>query len=136
MRLASTIEEARDALAHARMSGATVGFVPTMGFLHQGHLSLIDVSREAGATFVAVSIFVNPKQFGPNEDFSRYPRSLERDRQMLEAAGADLLFFPPVEAMYPPGAATSIHAEGVALPLEGERRPGHFDGVCTVVAKL
>lgn len=136
MRLASTIEEARDALAHARMQGSTIGFVPTMGFLHRGHVSLIDVARNAGADFIAVSIFVNPTQFGPNEDFTRYPRDLERDRQVLVAGGADLLFFPPVEAMYPPGAATNVRAGGVALPLEGERRPGHFDGVCTIVAKL
>lgn len=136
MRLARAIDEARDALTHARLAGGTIGFVPTMGFLHRGHISLIDTAREAGATFIAVSIFVNPKQFGPGEDFSRYPRDAERDRQLLEAAGTDLLFFPPVEVMYPPGAATMITAGGVALPLEGERRPGHFDGVCTVVAKL
>jgi pantoate--beta-alanine ligase len=113
-----------------------VGFVPTMGFLHEGHLSLIEVAREAGATFVVVSIFVNPKQFGPNEDFARYPRDEERDRQSLDAAGVDVLFLPPVEEIYPPGAATTIRVAGVAGPLEGERRPGHFDGVATVVTKL
>lgn len=136
MKIATTITEVRDAVRTARMHGATIGFVPTMGFLHAGHLSLIDVAREAGATFVVVSIFVNPKQFGPNEDFSRYPRDEERDRELLASANVDLLFLPPVEVMYPPGAATNINVSGVAKPLEGERRPGHFDGVATVVAKL
>jgi pantoate--beta-alanine ligase len=131
-----SIADTRAAIRQARMQGATIGFVPTMGFLHEGHLSLIDVAREAGAAFVAVSIFVNPTQFGPNEDFSRYPRSEERDRELLERAGTDLLFLPPVEVMYPVGAATSVHVRGVSEPLEGERRPGHFDGVATVVAKL
>ena len=136
MKVAATIEAVRDAVRTARAHGATIGFVPTMGFLHEGHLSLIDVAREAGANFIVVSIFVNPKQFGPNEDFSRYPRDEERDRGLLESRNVDLLFLPPVEVMYPPGAATSITVSGVAMPLEGERRPGHFDGVATVVAKL
>jgi pantoate--beta-alanine ligase len=136
MKTVATIAQVRDAVRTARMHGATIGFVPTMGFLHAGHLSLIDVAREAGATFVVVSIFVNPKQFGPNEDFSRYPRDEERDRELLEGANVDLLFLPPVEVMYPQGAATSVTVSGVAKPLEGERRPGHFDGVATVVAKL
>jgi pantoate--beta-alanine ligase len=133
---ATTIHEVRAAVRNARAHGAVVGFVPTMGFLHEGHLSLIDVARNEGATFIVVSIFVNPKQFGPNEDFTRYPRDEERDRALLEGADVDLLFLPPVEVMYPPGAATSIVMGGVAKPLEGERRPGHFDGVATVVAKL
>ena len=107
-----------------------------MGFLHEGHLSLIEVLRKEGAASIVVSIFVNPLQFGPNEDFSRYPRNEERDVQLLRDAGTDLLFLPPVEVMYPEGATTSIHVSGVAEPLEGERRPGHFDGVATVVAKL
>jgi pantoate--beta-alanine ligase len=107
-----------------------------MGFLHAGHLSLIKTLRDAGATFVVVSIFVNPKQFGPNEDFARYPRDEERDAAMLEAEGADLLFLPSVEVMYPEGATTKVSVGGVSHPLEGERRPGHFDGVATVVAKL
>ena len=107
-----------------------------MGFLHEGHLSLVKTARDAGARFVVVSIFVNPKQFGPNEDFSRYPRSEERDRELLERAGADLLFMPAVEVMYPPGAATTVSVSNVARPLEGERRPGHFDGVATIVLKL
>jgi pantoate--beta-alanine ligase len=136
MHTTRTIEETRTAIRTARMNGATVGFVPTMGFLHAGHLSLIETLRDAGATFVAVSIFVNPKQFGPNEDFSRYPRDEERDAALLEREGVDLLFLPPVEVMYPEGAVTAVSVGGVSKPLEGERRPGHFDGVATVVAKL
>jgi pantoate--beta-alanine ligase len=136
MNLTRTIEETRAAIKTARMRGAIIGFVPTMGFLHAGHLSLVQVLRDAGATFIAVSIFVNPKQFGPNEDFARYPRDEERDAAQLEGAGVDLLFLPSVETMYPAGATTSIHIGGVSEPLEGERRPGHFDGVATVVAKL
>lgn len=136
MRITSTIEETREAVATARARGATIGFVPTMGFLHAGHLSLVQVAREAGATFIVVSIFVNPKQFGPNEDLSRYPRDEARDAAMLESEGVDVLFLPPVEVMYPPGASTSVLAGSVSKPLEGERRPGHFDGVATVVAKL
>jgi pantoate--beta-alanine ligase len=136
MQITRTIAETRTALQTARTHGATIGFVPTMGFLHDGHLSLVRAAREAGATFVAVSIFVNPKQFGPNEDFSRYPRDEQRDAAMLESAGVDLLFLPPVEVMYPDGATTTISVGGVSRPLEGERRPGHFDGVATVVAKL
>jgi pantoate--beta-alanine ligase len=133
---AHSIEDVRQAVAQARMAGAVVGFVPTMGYLHEGHLSLVRVAREAGATFVAVSIFVNPKQFGPHEDFSRYPRDEKRDAALLEDAGVDLLFLPPVEVMYPAGSTTAVAVGGVSGPLEGERRPGHFDGVATVVAKL
>ena len=136
MKIAKTIDDVRTAVRHARMNGAIVGFVPTMGFLHAGHLSLVDVAREAGATFLVASIFVNPKQFGPNEDFARYPRNEERDRELLENAGVDLLFLPPVEVMYRQGAVTTVSVGGVSKPLEGERRPGHFDGVATVVAKL
>jgi pantoate--beta-alanine ligase len=136
MRIAQSIEEVRDSVRVARMHGATIGFVPTMGFLHEGHLSLIDVAREVGATFIVVSIFVNPKQFGPAEDLSRYPRDEARDRELLESKNVDLLFLPPVEVMYPAGAATTVSVASVAKPLEGERRPGHFDGVATVVAKL
>jgi pantoate--beta-alanine ligase len=136
MQITRTIQDTRTLLHIARTHGAVIGFVPTMGFLHEGHLSLVRVAREAGATFIAVSIFVNPKQFGPNEDFSRYPRDEERDAGMLESAGVDLLFLPAVEVMYRPGASTTISVGGVSRPLEGERRPGHFDGVATVVAKL
>ena len=136
MNIARSIDEVRHAVRTARIHGAVVGFVPTMGFLHAGHLSLIDIARREGATFVVVSIFVNPKQFGPAEDLASYPRDEARDRELLESAQVDLLFLPPVEAMYPPGAATSVNVGGVARPLEGERRPGHFDGVATVVTKL
>jgi pantoate--beta-alanine ligase len=136
MHITRTLQDTRTSLRTARVRGAGIGFVPTMGFLHEGHLSLVQVAREAGATFIAVSIFVNPKQFGPNEDFSRYPRDEERDAAMLESAGVDLLFLPPVEVMYPAGASTTISVGSVSKPLEGERRPGHFDGVATVVAKL
>jgi pantoate--beta-alanine ligase len=136
MLIVQSIENVRSAINTAKAHGLQIGFVPTMGFLHAGHLSLVRVARDAGATFVVVSIFVNPKQFGPNEDFSRYPRNEERDVAMLEGEGVDLLFLPPVEVMYPPGATTSVTVGGVSKPLEGERRPGHFDGVATVVAKL
>jgi pantoate--beta-alanine ligase len=135
LKIARTIEEVRDAV-HAAKARGQIGFVPTMGFLHDGHLALIKTARDAGSQFVVVSIFVNPKQFGPNEDFSRYPRAEERDRELLQQAGADLLFMPSVEVMYPPGAATTVSLASVARPLEGERRPGHFDGVATVVLKL
>ena len=126
-----TIEETRSALPDT-----VIGLVPTMGFLHEGHLSLIDVARENGAQFIVVSVFVNPKQFGPKEDFARYPRDEGHDRGMLESRAVDLLFLPRVEEIYPSGAVTNVSLGGVAKPLEGERRPGHFDGVATVVLKL
>lgn len=132
----TTIEETRVAVANARASGRTIGFIPTMGFLHDGHLSLIDVARESGADFIVVSIFVNPTQFGPNEDFERYPRDEGRDTTLLEGKEVDLLFLPSVDVMYPHGSQTAVSVGGVARPLEGERRPGHFDGVATVVLKL
>jgi pantoate--beta-alanine ligase len=136
MKVATTIPEMRAALSDARARGKTIGFIPTMGFLHEGHLSLVGETRKAGAGLVVVSIFVNPKQFGPNEDFGRYPRDEARDRALLEGEGVDLLFLPPVEVMYPPGSQTTVSVADVAAPLEGERRPGHFDGVATVVLKL
>lgn len=136
MQITHAIDPTREAIATARTHGATIGFVPTMGFLHEGHLTLVDEARAAGATYVVVSIFVNPRQFGPNEDFARYPRDEERDGALLDARGVDLLFLPPVDVMYPPGSQTIVSAGAVARPLEGERRPGHFDGVATVVLKL
>lgn len=136
MIVATTITEARAALSTARAAGKTIAFVPTMGFLHEGHLSLIDVARENGADFIAVSIFVNPKQFGPKEDLASYPRDEARDQALLAEKNVDLLFLPSVEVMYPPGSQTTVSAGAVAQPLEGERRPGHFDGVATVVLKL
>lgn len=107
-----------------------------MGFLHEGHLSLVRVARDHGADFIVVSIFVNPLQFGPNEDFGRYPRDERRDAMLLEEREVDLLFIPAVEEMVRPGAKTKVTVTGVAEPLEGERRPGHFDGVATIVLKL
>ncbi len=113
-----------------------VGFVPTMGYLHRGHLALVERAR-AENPFVVVSIFVNPLQFGPQEDFTRYPRDLDRDARLLEQAGVDLLFAPEVEAIYPRGFASRVSVEGPLTALwEGEVRPGHFQGVATVVAKL
>src|SRR5437899_7604342 len=128
MKVARTIEETRAAIRGARIAGRTIGLVPTMGFLHQGHLSLIRVAREHGADFIVVSIFVNPLQFAPNEDFECYPRDEERDRKLLEHQGVDLAFMPAVDVMYPPGATARVVLTGVAEPLEGERRPGHFNG--------
>ena len=131
MRIARTIEEVREAMARR-----PAGLVPTMGFLHDGHLSLIDAARGAGAELVVVSIFVNPRQFGPSEDFERYPRDEARDVALLEQRDVDLLFMPDVEVMYPRDSVTAVTLGGVARPLEGTRRPGHFEGVATVVLKL
>jgi pantoate--beta-alanine ligase len=136
MIVATTIADVRSAVKTARSRGVLIGFVPTMGFLHDGHLSLIDAARAGGAGYIVVSIFVNPKQFGPNEDFARYPRDEVRDKALLEVRGTDLLFLPAVEVMYPAGAHTPVSVGSVASPLEGERRPGHFEGVATVVLKL
>src|ERR1700753_2280582 len=114
MIVATSIAETRSAVAHARAAGAVIGFVPTMGFLHEGHLSLVDLARSEGATFIAVSIFVNPLQFGPAEDLSRYPRDEAGDRAALEARGVDLLFLPPVDVMYPSGSTTRLSVGAVA----------------------
>jgi pantoate--beta-alanine ligase len=115
--------------------GRTVGFVPTMGFLHEGHLSLVrEARRRSGAT--AVSIFVNPAQFGPHEDFSRYPRDLGRDAGLLEKEGIDVLFIPSAEEMYPPGYETYVEVRDLQDRLCGKSRPGHFRGVATIVLKL
>lgn len=125
----------RAAVAAARRDGLTIGLAPTMGALHAGHASLVDAARrECG--FVVVSIFVNPTQFAPSEDFQKYPRTLDADVALLARHGAHLVFAPPAEAMYLPGHATTVEVSSVAEPLEGERRPGHFRGVATVVAKL
>jgi pantoate--beta-alanine ligase len=135
MEVVHTIPELRAAVARARHAGKPVGFVPTMGCLHEGHLSLIRRARDEAA-FVVVSIFVNPTQFGPNEDFSKYPRTFEDDRRGCEAAGADLIFAPTAADFYPAGASTWVDVEGVSAKLCGEFRPGHFRGVATVVAML
>ncbi len=126
------IEEAR---GWRRAQAGDVGFVPTMGYLHAGHASLVERARRESAA-VAASVFVNPTQFGPHEDLSRYPRDLERDRRLLEERGCDLLFAPAPETMYPAGFATAVDVGPVSAPLEGQRRPGHFRGVATVVLKL
>lgn len=118
-----------------RRRGESIAFVPTMGALHRGHVSLVQRARTS-ADRVVVSIFVNPLQFGPREDFDRYPRPLAADRALLRASGVDLLWAPRVEKLYPPGDRTRVHVEGLVAVLEGASRPGHFIGVTTVVAKL
>jgi len=118
-----------------RLARKSIGLAPTMGYLHQGHVSLMDYARRH-ADHVVVSLFVNPTQFGPNEDLDRYPRDFERDRMVAEAAGADILFAPRPDDMYAPDAATSVTVDGVSAGLCGASRPTHFRGVATVVAKL
>jgi pantoate--beta-alanine ligase len=135
MQVAQTIPELRAAVAQARAAGRTIGFVPTMGCLHAGHLALVARARQE-ATFTVVSIFVNPTQFGPNEDFSRYPRTFEADRAACADAGADLIFAPTPADFYPAGASSWVEVEGISSGLCGEFRPGHFRGVATVVAML
>ncbi|MEY4403068.1 MAG: hypothetical protein RIR91_1103 [Verrucomicrobiota bacterium] len=135
MQVVQTIPELRAAVAQARAAGRTVGFVPTMGCLHAGHLALVARARQE-ATFTVVSIFVNPTQFGPNEDFSRYPRTFEADRDACATAGADLVFAPTPADFYAADASTWVEVEGISAGLCGEFRPGHFRGVATVVAML
>ena len=119
-----------------RAEGARIGLVPTMGCLHDGHVSLVRVAKEAGCSAVAASIFVNPTQFGPGEDFEKYPRDEARDLAMLAAAGVDAVYLPGVKEMYPEGHQTFVEVTGVSQGLCGGARPGHFRGVATVVAKL
>ncbi len=135
METIASVAEMADRAARLRRRGAVVGFVPTMGYLHEGHLSLIRAARKR-ADVVVVSVFVNPTQFGPSEDFERYPRDLDRDKALAEGAGCDILFVPSVGEMYPERYATVVHVQKLSEKLEGAFRPGHFDGVCTVVAKL
>ncbi len=138
MHAADTVADLRAQLSELRTRCPRIGFVPTMGNLHQGHLSLIAKARDAGADAIVVSIFVNPLQFGPDEDFSRYPRQLETDAGVLEKAQVDLLFAPGADAMYPEGeyAVHQVSAGEIGNILCGISRPGHFDGVATVVNRL
>ncbi len=136
MRIVRSIADVRAAVRDARTAGDLVGLVPTMGAFHDGHLSLMRQARTE-SDLVVVSLFVNPTQFGANEDLGAYPRDEARDAALAEAAGADILFAPPVEEIYPDGFATSIHVSGITEVLCGASRgPHHFDGVATVVAKL
>lgn len=136
MEILRTVHEFRQWSRARRCAGeAPIGLVPTMGALHAGHASLIRAAR-ARCRHVAVTVFVNPTQFGPHEDFSRYPRTFEVDCALAENEGADVIFAPAVEEIYPPGAATFVQVEGLEERLDGQSRPGHFRGVATVVAKL
>jgi pantoate--beta-alanine ligase len=135
MKVIRTIDALRAELDAARVTGARVGFVPTMGFLHEGHMSLVRTARSADDV-VLVSIFVNPLQFGPSEDLAAYPRDFPRDCAMLEAEGVDLVFVPSAEEMYPEPSPVRVSAGPLGEVLCGRTRPGHFDGVATVVAKL
>ena len=135
VKIVETIAETRAAVGQARAAGARIGFVPTMGALHAGHLSLVERSRRE-ADFTVMSIFVNPLQFGPKEDLSRYPRPVENDERLATDSGVDLLFRPPVEEMYGPNRTITVTAGDIASGWEGASRPGHFDGVLTVVSKL
>jgi pantoate--beta-alanine ligase len=135
MKVISTIDELRAALSAHHLQGRTIGFVPTMGYLHEGHLTLVRHARRDNDVVVA-SIFVNPLQFGPNEDYEAYPRDVDRDRAMLESVGTDYLFAPPVQEMYPVRPDTCVDVPRLGSMLEGAVRPGHFRGVATVVAKL
>jgi len=143
LKICTTIDEMRAASRATRRAGKRLGLVPTMGALHEGHLSLVRAARRA-SDVVSASIFVNPTQFGPNEDLARYPRSFERDCKLLESEGGDLVFAPTVEEMYPtsrdgsvrPASGTWVTVEGLSNKLDGRSRPGHFRGVTTVVSKL
>jgi pantoate--beta-alanine ligase len=143
LKICTTINETRAASRAARLAGRRLGFVPTMGALHEGHLSLVRAAGRA-SNVVTASIFVNPTQFGANEDLAKYPRTFERDCRLLESEGVDLVFAPTVEEMYPtsedgnvgPASVTWVTVEGLSNKLDGRSRPGHFRGVTTVVAKL
>jgi pantoate--beta-alanine ligase len=135
MQIFEQVAAMQQACREVRQSGKILGLVPTMGALHAGHISLVRAAR-AACEVVAATIFVNPLQFGPREDFSRYPRTFEEDCRKLRAEGVELLFAPTTEQMYPPGTSTVVHVEGLSDKLDGKSRPGHFRGVTTVVAKL
>src|SRR5664279_3861553 len=135
MEIVRTVKELRERVRKERSEGKLTGLVPTMGALHAGHASLIRAARNA-CGLVVTSIFVNPTQFGPNEDFARYPRTFDADCALAEAEGCDLVFAPSVDEVYPSGATTFVDVEGLSERLDGASRPGHFRGVATVVAKL
>jgi pantoate--beta-alanine ligase len=135
VKLVKTISEVREEVGRARSSGRSIGLVPTMGFLHEGHLSLIDRCREL-SSYVAISIYVNPLQFGPSEDFDQYPRALESDLALTEERGVDLVFAPDDHELYPSEPAVTVTPRRLADRLCGLSRPGHFEGVLTVVSKL
>jgi pantoate--beta-alanine ligase len=135
MQVLTTVREMRAACRAIRGNGQSLGLVPTMGALHAGHIALVRAARSQ-CDVVAASIFVNPTQFGPNEDFAKYPRTFEQDCAMLTSEGVALVFAPQPEEMYPAGASTIVEVEGVGDRLDGASRPGHFRGVATVVAKL
>lgn len=135
MQTVRQLSDLRDAVSGFRAAGERIAFVPTMGALHAGHMALVTEAKRAG-TRVVVSIFVNPKQFGANEDLGKYPRKEQADSRLLSEAGVDLLWLPPVEVMYPAGHTTSVVVAGISDLLDGVVRPNHFDGVATVVSKL
>src|SRR6185369_8989286 len=135
MKIITTINDMQQTALSLKRAGKRIAFVPTMGFLHEGHASLLREGRARGDVLV-LSIFVNPIQFGPNEDLDRYPRNLEGDCAIARASGVDIVFTPTAAEMYPPGFQTAIRVKDLALPLCGASRPGHFDGVATVVTKL
>jgi pantoate--beta-alanine ligase len=135
MKILSSVRDMQQAASDRRAAGQRIGFVPTMGNLHEGHLSLVRIARQQ-ADVVVVSNFVNPAQFGPNEDFAAYPRTFEADCALCEQEGVDIVFAPAVAEMYPEGASVSVVETSLSGTLCGAARPGHFDGVCTVVAKL
>ena len=135
MKIVEKVKEMQAISLAEKRVGKRVGFVPTMGYLHEGHLSLVRRARRENDV-VVVSIFVNPTQFGPNEDFERYPRDLKRDAELLKREGVDYLFHPKAEEMYPPGYSTFVEVEGLTETLCGAKRPGHFRGVATIVTKL
>jgi len=135
MEVISKVAELQERIKNWKQAGLTIGFVPTMGYLHEGHLSLVREAKKRNDR-AAVSIFVNPKQFGPAEDYNVYPRDLNRDAALLEKEGVDLIFYPAVEEMYPADYKTYVEVEDLENRLCGRSRPGHFRGVCTVVLKL
>lgn len=135
MRIIETVADMKAVIKSQKQSGKSIGLVPTMGYLHQGHISLVKHST-AENDFTVVSIFVNPTQFGPNEDFDKYPRDLEKDLKLAQQAGVDIIFAPSVKEMYPESYKTYVAVEGITEVMCGKSRPGHFRGVTTVVTKL